>query len=175
MEEVRKINKKGQLVCVVEFNGVEYKRYPSGKHPKYYFHKWKSKGVYYSKLLHHAVYEFYNGEIPQGCIIHHKDGNALNNDIKNLVAVTPSQHAKIHETLKNWNIANPEEHAKRYYSAENWMQRRAKVIEKLANERRVCQWCGAEYTPTNTHQRFCSKRCHHKWQYKAEENNGNKR
>lgn len=39
MEEVRKINKRGQVVCSIEFNGRVYKRYPNGKHPNYYY--WK--------------------------------------------------------------------------------------------------------------------------------------
>lgn len=171
MEEVRTINERGQLVYVVTFNGIQFKRYPSGKHPNYYYHKWKSNGVRYHELLHHAVYKFHHGEIPKGCVIHHRDGNPLNNDIENLVAVTPSEHSKIHQNLLRWNKEHPEEHAKRFYSKSNWHQRREKVIIRLANERRICEWCGAEYTPTNTHQRFCSKQCHHRWQYKSADNN----
>ena len=39
---------------------------------------------YHGKYLHRAVWEFYNGKIPIGYVIHHKDGNPENNDIENL-------------------------------------------------------------------------------------------
>ena len=68
MEEVRKINKRGQVVCSIEFNGRVYKRYPNGKHPNYYYWKF-GHGNKQSEMLHHAVYKFYHGEIPNGKII----------------------------------------------------------------------------------------------------------
>lgn len=156
MEEVRKINERGQLVCSIEFNGKEYRRYPNGKHPNYYYHKWKENGRYHQELLHHAVYEFYKGKIPSGKVIHHIDHNPLNNDIGNLVAVTPSEHQKLHpEKLSEYKTR---EHASKvWFTKSNWDERRRKVDETLSNERWKCQQCGAEYTPTNVHQRFCSK------------------
>ena len=171
MEEVRKVNSKGQLVYVVEFDGVEYRRYPSGKHGNYYYHKWKENGQYHSKMLHHAIFEKAHGFIPDGMVIHHKDFNPLNNDLSNLVMLTVAEHMQIHRGLAKWTKEHPEEHSRKVYSKENWHKRREKVLENLAKERRVCKWCGKEFTPTNTHQRFCGKSCHHKWQYKAPENN----
>ena len=172
MEEVRRINNKGQVVCVIKFDGIEYRRYPNGKHANYYYHKWKENGKNKTKMLHHAIFEKANGfTIPDGLVIHHKDFNPLNNDISNLVMLTAAEHMRIHNNLPKWIANHPEEHHKKVYSKENWHKRREKVLADLAAERRVCEWCGAEYTPTNTHQRFCGKRCHHQWQYKATENN----
>jgi hypothetical protein len=42
------------------------------------------------------IYEEYHGNIPDGHHIHHIDGNPNNNDITNLIAVTPEEHAAIH-------------------------------------------------------------------------------
>ena len=171
MEEVRTINRKGQPVFIIKFNGMEFRRYPSGKHPNYYYHKWKKDGVQHTELLHHAIYEKAYGKIPDGMVIHHKDFNPLNNDLGNLVMLSTSEHMRIHNQVGKWTKEHPEEFRKRCYSKDNWDERRKKVLENLRNERRVCRWCGKEFTPTNTHQRFCGKQCHHRWQYKASENN----
>lgn len=171
MEEVRRINNRGQVVCVIELDGLEFKRYPNGKHGNYFYHKWKEDGEYKQIILHQYIYEKKYGKLPKGMVVHHKDFNPLNNSVENLVAVTIAEHMRIHANLVKWKDENQEEFKKRGYSKENWQERRAKVLLELAAERRVCEWCGEEYTPTNTHQRFCSKQCHHKWQYKAPENN----
>lgn len=47
-------------------------------------------------LIHRAIYEAYYGEIPKGYIIHHKDGNKLNNNIENLECLTRAEHASLH-------------------------------------------------------------------------------
>lgn len=47
-------------------------------------------------LIHRAIYEAYYGEIPKGYIIHHKDGNKLNNSIENLECLTRAEHASLH-------------------------------------------------------------------------------
>lgn len=48
------------------------------------------------KYAHRMVWEKYFGPIPAGCVIHHKDGNKLNNDIKNLQLMPKPQHAREH-------------------------------------------------------------------------------
>lgn len=58
----------------------------------------KSNQIYIS--LHRKVYEKYNGEIPKGWEIHHKDCNKRNNDPSNLVALSSSQHRLLHEELR---------------------------------------------------------------------------
>ena len=50
------------------------------------------------KLLHRLIYEEANGKIPEGEIIHHIDGNPLNNNLNNLLMVSRSEHNKIHHT-----------------------------------------------------------------------------
>ncbi len=41
-----------------------------------------------------------NGEIQKGYFLHHKDGNPLNDSIKNLQLVTRKEHCKIHNPGK---------------------------------------------------------------------------
>ena len=53
------------------------------------------------KFLHRLVFEdYYNikldEEFPEGVIIHHEDGNKLNNEIWNLVPIPRADHALIH-------------------------------------------------------------------------------
>lgn len=47
-------------------------------------------------LLHRYVWEKFNGEIPEGYQIHHKDKNKLNWSIKNLELVKMSDHQRKH-------------------------------------------------------------------------------
>lgn len=42
----------------------------------------------------------YGNELTSDLIIHHVDGNKLNNDIDNLKMVTPKEHYKIHNSKK---------------------------------------------------------------------------
>lgn len=48
-----------------------------------------------TKLLHRIVYEAFNGAIPYGFQVHHKDGNKRNNRLSNLEAISIREHSKI--------------------------------------------------------------------------------
>src|SRR3990167_7995559 len=168
MEKVGRHNSWRQAI---RFNGRSFYRYAGGKHPNYFY--FKSQGsVEVYLILHREIYKSHHGDIPKGHIIHHVDGDPLNNEISNLVAVTPSEHAKIHGYLSKWNRSalGKQQLKKVGFSNENWHARRAKVVHALRNERRVCTSCGKDFIPTNTHQKFCTSPCYHRWQYKAEEN-----
>lgn len=53
------------------------------------------------KLLHRLMFEDFYGRIPEGCNVHHKDGNKLNNCIMNLQMLTHFQHLSLHKTGEN--------------------------------------------------------------------------
>lgn len=53
------------------------------------------------KYLHLDIWEYYNGPIPEGHIVHHKDLNKLNNDIDNLQLMTRSEHIRLHNLLSD--------------------------------------------------------------------------
>lgn len=57
-------------------------------------------------LLSRKVWEDEHGAIPKGLLIHHKDGNKLNDSIDNLELVSKSKHLAIHRTeFKEKSIA----------------------------------------------------------------------
>jgi len=70
---------------VQTFQGKEYHLYPGEK----YFSRGKNK-------LHRVVWEYYNGAIPKGFQVHHKDHNPYNNDISNLELLTEEEHIRKH-------------------------------------------------------------------------------
>lgn len=57
------------------------------------------------KKIYHAraVYEKYYGEIPKGYIIHHIDGDGLNDDPQNLTCLSRGEHYYLH---RYWDIVN---------------------------------------------------------------------
>lgn len=57
-------------------------------------------GKYRGKYLHRLIYEKNYGKIPKGYIIHHKDGNKLNNCIMNLELIKFTSHNSLHHKNK---------------------------------------------------------------------------
>jgi len=61
---------------------------------------WKEDGIIKQMVYARWVWEHYNGEIPKGYCIHHADGNSLNDNMYNLVCVTPKEHRVLHRKLR---------------------------------------------------------------------------
>ena len=55
-----------------------------------------------STPIYRRIYEQHYGQIPQGYHIHHKDGNHYNNNIDNLVALSPQDHYNIHREQQDY-------------------------------------------------------------------------
>lgn len=43
-----------------------------------------------------AVFLAARGSIPNGCVLHHRDGDTLNDRLGNLQPMTPAEHARVH-------------------------------------------------------------------------------
>ena len=74
----------GDLAC---FDGLSFRR---DKRTGYFLNSTTHK------RLHVYVWEHYNGEVPKGYHIHHKDHDKNNNEIENLVLLSASEHASLH-------------------------------------------------------------------------------
>jgi len=87
---------------VIEYDGIKWylcNDAIKGFKPKLYYKQLNHTGhkrTGKNKRLHRYVWEKYNGEIPSGYNIHHKDHNTLNNDISNLELIGHSEHIAIH-------------------------------------------------------------------------------
>lgn len=59
----------------------------------------------FNKQLHRLIWEdFYNTEVPKGYVIHHKNGNKLDNCILNLQLMRDKDHTILHHTgNKYWD------------------------------------------------------------------------
>jgi len=51
--------------------------------------RFRYNGKYQNAFIHRIVYSFFKGEIPDGFLINHIDGDPGNNDLSNLEAVSP--------------------------------------------------------------------------------------
>lgn len=87
-----------------------------------------------SQGIHRAVWQYYNGQIPDGYHIHHIDEDKNNNAVSNLQCLSKSEHQILH-------METSERHEKR---------------KRLF----VCQRCGKEYVGYESgNNAFCSKQC----------------
>lgn len=149
-----------------EFNGKKYWKDFLGYYCNYFDGK--------TNRLHRDVWEFHKGTIPEGYIVHHKDGDISNNSIENLAAMLQSEHASFHngsdenkihikekllpEMRKYWDNGATKEHRK-------FLSDKAKARWKTGvyGEKEIfeCVVCGKEYkTYRKFVQRgFCSARC----------------
>lgn len=126
--------------------------------------------------LHRYIYEKYNGKIPDGFQIHHKDFNKLNNDIENLVLIKRGIHQKLHgDNSKNnkkwleWSRNNLKENARpkaiKWHKSKSGIEWHKKHYEELKHKlhkkiNKNCANCNKEFiTIDNNKSKFCSNKC----------------
>lgn len=133
--------------------------------------------------LHRYIWEKHNGPIPEGYDVHHIDGNKLNNDISNLIMLTPSEHHKIHA-----NALTEEQKARRDELFANlvrakacewhgsdagieWHKKHGKEVSEHLHDvkiKKVCKCCGKEFYDNGFNKGlFCSNNCKSKWRREA--------
>ena len=133
-------------------------------------------GMYFQhkgKRLHRAVWEYYNGKIPKGYHIHHKDGDRCNNDISNLTLLEGKAHLSEHmsneerKSQSRESIKQASQFASIWNGSEDgkkWHSQHAKEYWKNApiNEY-VCSFCGksfkTRYVYSSNSNRFCHPNC----------------
>jgi hypothetical protein len=133
------------------------------------------------KRMHRYVWEFYNGEIPKGFHIHHKDKDKANNDIINLEPIPFSAHAKLHNKekaeenhdsiIENLNN-NARPKAIEWHKSEEgrkWHKEHYERMKKDLHPEKmmICEMCKREYIgKTSAENRFCSNNCRAAWRRK---------
>jgi len=146
----------------------------------YKFRKDKKSGYWLCstlhKRLHCCVWEQYNGEIPKGYEVHHKDHNKDNNDISNLELMIRAEHRKLHsaeltDEQREWYRQNMIKNvipAAAKIRKENYNYDYYAKIGKLGNDALqekdfICECCNKPFKSKQTRSRFCSNACKSKW------------
>jgi hypothetical protein len=162
MEAITITTKDGQVVPAFRFNGRVYRKHDGGR----YYTTGRRK-------LHRDVWEYFNGPIPQGYQIHHKDFDTDNNSVDNLVCVSIKEHHKIHKEhdQENGTAERRRQHfndirplASEWHRSEEgreWHSQHARKQERK-DIKKVCVVCGKEYTTKNPSSKYCSNRCNAK-------------
>lgn len=157
----------------VEYRGVVYRRNPQGEQ--------RAHRVYYSArdhdLLHRAVYRGSHGDIPTGYHVHHIDFDPFNNDPGNLIALSPSEHARVHpgfdRQTPEWleHLAEIRPMSAEWHGSEEGLAWHREHGRKTWDSREpttlgvTCTDCGGEistFFPEREGEggiRFCSRRC----------------
>jgi len=76
------------MTACIEYRGERFKARPNG-----YFWGRRENGERY---LHRKVWSDHNGPIPEGMVVHHRDGDKGNNEISNLTLLENGYHARQH-------------------------------------------------------------------------------
>lgn len=159
-----------------EFNGVTFYRFK----PNDYFRASINGRM---KVIHRYVWEFYNGEIPEGYDIHHKDGNRANNDITNLEMLERSEHKKYHsehlseeerERRRVNMLTNAMPKAVEWHKSEEGSKWHSEHIQRQREtdcfkREFVCSCCGKTYIGelrSSSDSHFCSNACKSKYRRK---------
>ena len=161
----------------VRFNGVIYRRYPEskGRHTKVYFTPGIEDTRKGRQSLHRDVWKHHNGDIPDGYVIHHKDGNPLNNHIDNLEAITQAEHVSVRHKLTKEQRERSRKHMDRirplasaWHSSDDgrkWhSQHGAEVMANRKKVRKACRQCNRVFVTIQPRAKTCSTTCAVKYQ-----------
>ena len=120
------------------------------------------------KLFHRLIWEHFKGEIPKKHVIHHKDGNRLNNSIENLECMSQSEHVRLHrlqEThILSKRMSDNSEKIHAWLCTEKGKKFLSDKAKKQFIERPlrscVCCECGKDFLSKHTiPTKFCSNNC----------------
>lgn len=81
---------------MIEVFNIETEFGTAGISDKGYYRITSVKEGNCGKYLHRLIYEKYKGDIPKGYVVHHINGNRIDNSIENLELLTRTDHSKLH-------------------------------------------------------------------------------
>lgn len=163
------------MADTITYKGIAFRRYPDAKQ--------RTDRVYYTpngtlraqgvRRLHEEIWIDHNGPIPEGCHIHHKDGDPLNNAADNLEAVPVAEHMRHHHAgqcspAKAEHLERIRPLTKEWHGSEEglaWHREHARsTILLMQRHPHTCEHCRAEFeaVPKKSN-RFCSNACKSAW------------
>ncbi|MBR1645718.1 MAG: HNH endonuclease [Selenomonadaceae bacterium] len=133
------------------------------------FSRNKTKRFTCTVSLYRFIWTYFNGEIPEGYEIHHRDFNHDNNDISNLQLLPKTEHRQLHQPVNEENEAKKNAKYHCAVCGKEFKSRRGKLVycsaecrrsaEKTrATKTKICEMCGKEFSTTSD-ARFCSRKC----------------
>ena len=126
--------------------------------------------------IHRAVWEYFNGPIPDGFHVHHKDGDKSNNSIENLELMKAGEHLHYHGThLTNEQLKarrqNMDKKARPAASAwhgsksgKEWHKVHYEQFKDVLHKKYpyTCSQCGSSFE-AEAGAKFCSNKCKSAW------------
>lgn len=151
----------------------KYHRYPKAKTRQHRVYFWKHDKQHKAPIaLHRQIWIDNFGKISNGFVIHHKDGNPLNNSIENLESKNRSRHAKDHmrtperrklsrETAKKQGTRLYEAGAKWRKTPEGIEFNRKNTLTSLFKTERdiICGVCKKSFKSRVHNAKYCSPTC----------------
>lgn len=140
-----------------------------------YYYRYAAKGE--NSILHRAVWIKHNGMPEKGTHIHHKDEDKSNNEIENLICITPKthmmEHAKTYTSERRQQIKdnltnNARPKASEWHGSKEgsqWHKEHYEKYKDLLHQRElyICIVCGKEYESQKcSRHKCCSNKCHAK-------------
>lgn len=157
----------------ITLNGVRFRRYPDSSRwcDRMYYNPGiaaRKRGV---RRLHSELWISRHGPIPKDHVVHHRDGNPLNNDPDNLECIHRDEHYELHaaekriptgdtDHLKKIRLLASEWH--RSEEGRSWHREHGKACWDGKRKRRErCEHCDKIYWTRSMHgrERFCSINC----------------
>lgn len=126
------------------YRGKNYNRYPESKHRQLRAYFWRhDKNKEPPVSLHRQIFIDNFGPIGPGMVIHHKDGDTLNNDPKNLECISASKHMsdhasteeRIEKSKKNIKIAGIA--SKKWHGSEEGRRWHSEHAQRMAKSGRL--------------------------------------
>lgn len=161
---------------IASFDGLKFR-----KDPRTGYFLSSKKIPYFGKRvrLHVYVWTKYNGDVPEGYHVHHKDMDKNNNDITNLMLMSAKEHEHWHGTHlteeqlqeRRRNIVeNAVPCAIAWHSSSegrDWHKNHYESMKGKLYVRHIqkCKCCGKEFMAEG-HQKFCSSNCKSAWRRK---------